>query len=71
MRKKFLMKVASLSFLAMCSGFMVHTVHAEERPMLEALTSSTEISTGSYKQINKQDDMIVNNPISHSVVLKI
>lgn len=68
MRKKFLMKVASLSFLAMCSGFMIHTVHAEERPTLEASTSSTEIATGSYKQINKH--MIVNNPINHSVVLK-
>lgn len=70
MRKKFLMKVASLSILAMCSGFMIHTVHAEERPTLEASTSSTEIATGSYKQVNRQDDMTVNNPISHSAVLR-
>lgn len=35
MRKRFLMKVVSFSFLAMCSGFITHTVKAEERPSVE------------------------------------
>lgn len=66
MRKRFLMKVISFSFLAMCSGFMTHTVKAEERPSVEASTLSTETTAVE----NKQDNVISNNPISQSVELK-
>lgn len=66
MRKRFLMKVISFSFLAMCSGFMTHTVKAEERPFVEASTLSTETTAVE----NKQDNVISNNPISQSVELK-
>lgn len=65
MRKRFLMKVISFSFLAMCSGFMTHTVKAEERPSVEASTLSTETTAVE----NKQDNVISNNPISQSVEL--
>ena len=54
MRKRFLMKVISFSFLAMCSGFMTHTVKAEERPSVEASTLSTETTAVE----NKQDNVI-------------
>lgn len=49
----------------MCSGFMTHTVQAEERPTVEASTSSTETIVTDNK-----DDVISNNPISKSVELK-
>ena len=65
MRKRFLMKVISFSFLAMCSGFMTHTVKAEERHSVEASTLSTETTAVE----NKQDNVISNNPISQSVEL--
>lgn len=70
MRKRFLMKVISFSFLAMCSGFMTHTVKAEERPTAEASTSSTEIIVQTERQEPKHDEVIRNNPISKSVELK-
>ena len=66
MRKRFLMKVVSFSFLAMCSGFMTHTVKAEERPSVEASTLSTETTVAE----NKQGNVISDNPISQSVALK-
>ena len=66
MRKRFLMKVVSFSFLAMCSGFMTHAVKAEERPSVEVSTSSTETTVAE----NEQDNVISNNPISQSVELK-
>lgn len=66
MRKRFLMKVISFSFLAMCSGFMTHTVKAEERPTVEASTSLTETTVTE----NNEDNVISNNPISKSVELK-
>ena len=66
MRKRFLMKVISFSFLAMCSGFMTHTVKAEERPSVETLNFSTETTVTE----NKQGNVISNNPISQSVELK-
>ena len=66
MRKRFLMKVVSFSFLAMCSGFITHTVKAEERPSVEVSTLSTETTVTE----NKQDNVISNNPINQSVALK-
>ena len=65
MRKRFLMQVVSFSFLAMCTGFMTHTVKAEERPTVEASTLSTETTV-----VENKDDVISNNPISKSVELK-
>lgn len=70
MRKRFLMKVVSFSFLAMCSGFMTHTVQAEERPTVEATIASAKTTSTDNKQENKHEDVISNNPISRHVELK-
>ena len=75
MRKKFLMKVVSFSFLAMCSGIMTHEVQAEERPTVVVTTeTSTEVTTQESKQESKQDnvDVVVKeNLINHHTVPKV
>lgn len=64
MRNRLLMKVISFSFLAMCSGFMTHTVQAKEQP---SVVSSTETST----EVTTQDNTVVEeSPIDYQEVLK-